>query len=234
MESIERATNLMTKQIIFLPILLLVLYSCDPKKGDVQQENKTDSVNNRMDMVEETDLSRAKNFYNHIFIRNIKGTKLEFIDSLHDHFDSLQIRLWNIGGLSPGHELYLVTKIKSKWTGTYFDLQPDTNYISGKGTREFLTGPIPLDIQQSKAIQPKIGWIKFIDSLITLQVMTLPDMEEVPGMKVKWTDSPYMIIEFSTKDKYRFYEYSSPDLYMDSFWQAGKAVKIQSLFYTQF
>jgi hypothetical protein len=224
----------MTKQTLIITTLLFLFYSCDTKQNTKQQENKNILTNNTTDSIPESDLRRAQKFYDHILIKNSKQAKQINLNSINYHFDSLQIRLWNIAGLFPNNELYLITKTNSIWSGTYYDLQADKNYITGSGSGELLKGPLPLEIHKSKSIKPKLGWAKFIDSLISLNIMTLPDMSEVPNMKVEWTHSSNIIIEVSTKDNYRFYRYSSPNQFAARFWQARKVLGIESLFYTEF
>lgn len=223
----------MTKKFLISIFIFSILYSCDTKQNSAKPESKPDSSDKSIGATTANDLTRASNFYQHIYIKNKTLTRQVKIDSLNYHFDSLQIRLWNTGGLFQNHQLYLITNKNSIWSGTYFNLQPDTNYINGQGSNEFLKGPMPLEIKRMKSVKPKLGWAKFVDSLLSLNIMTLPDTDEVPKMKVTWTDASSTIIEVSTHNKYRFYSYYSPEQFVDSFWQAQKVVSIQSLFYTE-
>lgn len=227
-------TLLMRKRILIPILLFLSLLSCNSKQKSGNEQRKAEQVNQQIDTSISKDFVRAINFYKSIS-NNANGWAKEVkFNPVATHFDSLQICLWNIGGLYPSHDLYTITKVNSIWKGTHYHMEPDSNYISGRGSNEFLKGPLPLKILHAKSITPKLGWTKFIDSLIYLNILTLPDMNDLPQMKIQGTDSPSIIIEVSRGHTYRFYRYFGSGLLADSFWQARKAASIQSLFYTEF
>jgi hypothetical protein len=64
--------------------------------------------------------------------------------------------------------------------------------------------------------------------------MTIPDMERVPGLKVKSLDVGSGIIEISTKNIYRFYSYAHPYQFDKYSRQVESFCKIISLFYDEF
>jgi hypothetical protein len=224
----------MHKRILIPLLLLLSLLSCNSKRNSGNEQRKAEKVKEQIDTSISKDFVRALNFYKSISINANGWAKEVKFNPVGTHFDSLQICLWNIGGLYPSYELYTITKVNSIWKGLHYHMEPDSNYISGRGSNEFLKGPLPLKIRHAKSITPELGWTKFIDSLISLNIMTLPDMDDLPQMKIQGTDSPSIIIEVSRGRTYRFYRYFSLGQLADSFWQARKAAIIQSLFYTEF
>ena len=80
---------------------------------------------------------------------------------------------------------------------------------------------------------PKSGWDKFISKLLSLKVMTLPNMEDIPGLEDNWTDGVTYNVEIATKNQYRFYGYHLPDKFEDRFWQAKNMTAILNLIQTE-
>lgn len=80
---------------------------------------------------------------------------------------------------------------------------------------------------------PKSGWDKFINELLSLKIMTLPNMDDIPGLQDNWTDGVTYNIEIATKKRYRFYSYHLPDKFEDNFWQAKNMTEILSLISTE-
>lgn len=83
-------------------------------------------------------------------------------------------------------------------------------------------------------INPKNGWNGFMNQLFALQIMTLPDMDNIPGLVDNWTDGISYHIEIATKNQYRFYSYHLPGKFQDEFWQAKKMVDILRLIESEF
>lgn len=155
------------------------------------------------------------------------------LDSLKHGYDSLQLRYWQEQGLYRHRRLYVIKNTAGKWSAMTYDLQLDSNYLNGNGSREFLTGAAPYYIRQSKQVTPSMGWQPFIDSLQALQVMTLPDSRTIAGMEVKWTHASGYYVEVATKNNYRFYSYYDPHRFADKFWQAENMLQIEALIQDQ-
>jgi hypothetical protein len=223
----------MIKVTLITGLLFLLFSSCDLKQHSVEKEKVISTLAKTTDTVLEADLKRATSFYNNFIIKNNQLVGQVKIDSLNHQYDSLQIRLWIIGGLYPSRQLYIIKTSNSIWTGLYYEMEPDSNYITGRGSNEFLKGPAPYEITKTKKIKPKCGWTKFVDSLISLNILTLPDMEEIPEMKPTGTDAGNGIIEISSKSNFRFYGYFDAIQLADKFWQADKMAKIESLFFKE-
>jgi hypothetical protein len=113
-------------------------------------------------------------------------------------------------------------------------MEAEYKYATGDSSLDYLHGPMPMEIKKMKKITPNSGWAKFVDSLMALSIMTLPDMYEIPGMKIPWTDAQGVMVQVSTKDHFRFYHYTEPFHFAPKFWQADKMARIQSLFYAEF
>jgi hypothetical protein len=229
----KRHSNKM-KVTSFILFPFLFASSCNTNQSVDKKQNSLLPITKPSDTIIETDLSRATEYYKSFYISKNWPMGQEKIDSLVSSYDSLQIRLWELGGLYPNSKLYIITKKNSIWNGFYYEMEAENKYATGDSSVKYLKGPIPLEVKNVKRIFPKSGWVKFIDSLLTLNIITLPDMDEIAGMKIPWTDANGTIVEVATKDNFRFYSYSEPLHFADSFWQARKMANIQSLFYTAF
>lgn len=80
----------------------------------------------------------------------------------------------------------------------------------------------------SKNVVPKSGWKDFVDSLLSMGILELPDMSAITGYELS-TDGDWFAVDFANCGKYRYYSYQIPWEYTDEFWQAKKAVKISDL-----
>jgi hypothetical protein len=222
-------------KIPFGGLLIGVIFSCNiNQSAEVTKQNgQHDSI--QVDIpANNKELSKATEFYKKFQIKNRQLVKQRKIDSLIVSFDSLHIRLWNIDYLFGSRDLYEIFKSNSVCKGYYYLLKTETKYSNGQGDREYLSGPVPMEIEEVKEIQPKHGWKKFIDSLNALKIFTLPDMDEIPQMEIKWTHPNWTFVEISAIDHFRFYGYADPNRFSDKFWQANNIEKIKYLFYSEF
>ena len=142
---------------------------------------------------------------------------------LHDleaGFDSLQIRIWYDYALSSSKELLIIERTNSMWSAARYEMKiTDT-------TAKVFDSIISTKI---KLITPKSGWENFTNKLFDLKIMTLPNMENIPGLEDNWTDGVTYSIEISTKKQYRFYNYHLPNIFASKFWQAKNMTQILDL-----
>jgi len=83
----------------------------------------------------------------------------------------------------------------------------------------------------SKSIEdksPTSGWENFSKKLLGLQIITLPDSNDIPGYE-SGNDGNTYSVEIATPNQYRFYNYWTPSLFQDSLWQAKNMVDIITL-----
>jgi hypothetical protein len=223
----------MTNRTFFLILVFLYLSSCETKQSSERKLPSTSQGKKTIDTLLNKDLTRAKEFYQHFIIQSSQHLDNEIIDTLNYQFDSLQIRLWLSGGLFYQRQLYIIKRQNASWTGIYYELKAENRYVTGDSTLDYLHGPIPFEVSKKKIVKPKMGWTKFVDTLISLNIKTLPDMNEVPSMKTTRTDSRSGSIEFSSKGDFRFYSYFDSHMLADRFWQARNFEEISYLFYNQ-
>jgi hypothetical protein len=152
-------------------------------------------------------------------LKQQKATQLR-LDSLESGYDSLQIRIWYDYALLTQRDLVIIKQTNGKWSGEFYELNAVWNAFKNSDT---ITG------KKIKSVIPKSGWDTFIKKLFDLKIMTLPDMDSIPGLQDNWTDGVTYNFEIATKKEYRFYGYHLPEKFEDKFWQAKNITEILKL-----
>ena len=147
------------------------------------------------------------------------------IDSLQNGYDSLQIRIWYDYSLINLRKLLILKRTNSIWTATANSMTVEWNAFNLTET---------VKTQKIKTLTPKNGWNNFLSKIFGLQVQTLPNMNDIPGLSDGWTDGVSFNVEVATKKSYRFYGYHLPDKFQDKYWQAKNMVDILKLIETEF
>jgi hypothetical protein len=147
------------------------------------------------------------------------------IDSLENGFDSLQIRIWYDYSLITLRKLLIVKQTNSAWSARAYTMTVDWNAYK-------LTEKVK--IKKEEKLSPKNGWDSFSKRIMDLQITTLPNMVDIPGLKDHWLDGMTYNVEVATKTQYRFYRYHLPDKFQDKYWQAKNMVDILKLVEAEF
>ena len=156
------------------------------------------------------------------FVEKAKQKQLG-LDSLENGFSNLQIRVWYDYSLVKQRDLVVITNKDTNWTATVYNLQVDWD-----GETETIIS------KQVKQVTPKSGWSDFLGKLFDLKILTLPNMNDIPGLDDGWTDGITYNVEIATKNQYRFYGYHLPDKFEDKYWQAKNMTNILKLFEQEF
>ena len=120
------------------------------------------------------------------------------LDSLESGFDSLQIRIWYHDALLINRELIVIKRTNQKWTADHYEMIVEWDVY--KNTETITTNKVT-------SLIPKSGWYNFITKLLDLKIMTLPNMNDIPGLADNWHNGITYNIEVATKKQYRFYGY---------------------------
>ncbi|MBN8686675.1 MAG: hypothetical protein J0M10_06645 [Chitinophagales bacterium] len=177
------------------------------------------------------DIDGLNNENDKISFLRYKIAKLH-LDTIQNGFDSIQLRIWILGGLFGNVDLYILKNVKSKWTAQNYKLFLDSNIVNGKDQNKYTNGSEPFQIVKHRLLKPIIPWSIFIDSLSKLQIMTLPDMDEITGMKINSTDAGSIVVEVATRQFYRNYHYSDPVEFAERYTEAKNINYIVSLILT--
>lgn len=149
------------------------------------------------------------------------------LENIEDGHDSLQIRLWYDYQLLQQRKLLVLEKVESKWKAYSYKLlikevwdKENDGYLKYKGEN--------IKIVERKEVYPKSGWINFTTDLFRLKIMTLPHMDQIPGLQDMWLDGVDYNVEVATKNTYRFYNYHLPEKFL-KYWQAKNMLSILKL-----
>ena len=161
------------------------------------------------------------NPYYEKFIRDQKQKSEKFLGlpSLEGGFDSIQIRIW----FSYDHFDYLLIlqNHKKEWSANFctFEAIYSKNFDSITSVEK-----------TCRYKTPKSGWVKFIDSLFSLQILILPDYHKISGYKQYMpNDVTGATVELATRKVYRYYHLFEPEYMQSKFRQAGKMSSILHL-----
>jgi hypothetical protein len=139
------------------------------------------------------------------------------LDSIENGFDNLQIRVWYDFALVRERKLVVITNKDRNWTATVYNLK-----VNWDGNTETILS------KSVKTVTPKSGWPSFSKKLLDLQIITLPNQDDVKGYGGGLDGRTYNI-EIATKNQYRFYGYWEPQNRQDNFWQAKNIADILKL-----
>lgn len=135
-------------------------------------------------------------------------------------FDSLQIRIYY--GMAQNNNLQLVTisRIDSNWIAKLFLLEYQYSEVDNS-----IEG---LELKESDNKIPQSGWQKFVDELLALQILSLPDHTKIDNYEPCY-DAYGLTIEFATEKQYRIYNYPCFLSYSEKYWQAKNVESILEL-----
>lgn len=86
-----------------------------------------------------------------------------------------------------------------------------------------------------KTDSPKSGWIKLINRLFELKVLTLEDEKIIPRDKyVSVADGDGIDFEIATSNAFRAYGYSNPEVQSKDFFQVRNILEIKKLLFSEF
>jgi hypothetical protein len=137
------------------------------------------------------------------------------LQSLEKGFDSIQIRI-RYGCVMGYSRLIILSNSNNKWKAEISKL--NYHWDSSEKRIDTVTRSIHL-------MSPKSGWVKFINELFDLKILTLPDEDEIPNFERNDpNDGCGATIEIATKNTYRYYLYDNPDVY--KYWQTKNMMEI--------
>jgi len=196
-------------------LLFIILMMGDCKPGKFQQTSKSDKFEKDIPVSNE-----VKGNYEYKMISKIcKTTGLQILDR---GFDSLAIRLWYMYSFDNRIQIIQIKNKKSNWKGEYISLEQNFD-------------PNGVVLNTSKKTTPilhKINWKNFVDSITSLNILTLKASYLIPGY-VSANDGNFVIVEIATTNKYRIYTYTDINYNAKAFWQAKNMTEIIKLIESQ-
>ena len=208
-------TLIMQRLIIFLCSITLLSCNGQDSSSTSSPSTKVDSALFKKEIPTYKD-GGVDLFYT---LKKQKERQLQ-LDSLESGYDSLQIRVWYDYALFTNRDLIVIKRTNGKWSADRYEMIVHWDYLNNTET---------IKTTKKKFVTPKSGWGYFINKLLELKIMTLPDMNSIPRLQDNWTDGVTYNIEVATKRQYRFYGYHLPEKFEDNFWQAKNMTGILHL-----
>jgi hypothetical protein len=204
---------------IFLLIILAYLaISCN------SQKNNSKIGNPPKRKIETKDNSLKE--YRESFIKIIR-TELQTqlsVAPIENGFMGLQIRIYKFSPSGNNQQMIVLQDSNSHWSAKLVDFSIHLSEMHDS---------VGVAIEKVTKREPHSSWQKLMDSLIGLDIFTLPDSDSLQNYSVP-ADGEGIEIEYARGNDYRSYSYSSPDLYYDSIPEAKKMVQITNLIESEF
>ncbi|OSZ79996.1 hypothetical protein CAP36_01655 [Chitinophagaceae bacterium IBVUCB2] len=152
---------------------------------------------------------------------------------LYKGFDSIQIRIWSsVAGI--GDRVVVLENAKTEWRVEISEIQYSPNHSLKKTDKpEYWEWYLP-----SREITNKISGNQvneLISKLFALNIMHLPDENEISGYEV--TDASHddvIFVEIATKNLYRAYRYTNPEIGFSKHLEVRSIVEILKLIDEEF
>jgi hypothetical protein len=154
--------------------------------------------------------------------------RLTGLKSISKGFDSIEIRIAFVCYMKGPEKMVILRNQNKRWDAELSEIYPYSDgALSWRG----------LDSIKRKIVyeRPKSGWIKFINQLFDLKILTIEHEFKIPGFQYQSVmDGCAISVEVSTENVYRFYGFANPKLYTKQHWQATNMIAIEKLLYNEF
>ena len=199
-------------------ILILLLTCCANQNNgsDTNKKVKSDSFVREVPKAFLAPLKKKQ----HSEINNKLG-----LGSLENGFKELQIRIWRTDTHYDTTRLLILTNNGINWTGCIinFKLNLSENLDS------------VLSVSREDVIKaPKTGWNYFIDSVLVLGLLDLPDYVKLLPEYEVLSDGDGVTVEYANTEKYRIYGLPDPQSNEGKFVEARKMLLILRLIEDEF
>lgn len=215
----------MKKQLLSIVIVLHflgILFSCSAQTNN---SNKVTTISNQTSDTVIKDIPLDKAGRPRSYYRNKEGVEEKLgLTTLERGFDSLQIRLWYGYAFNDSSQLVVLKNINGNWNGELYTL---VYHFNEKGDS---IKAISKEVVNRK---PKSGWETLTKKLFDFNILTLPDYHTIPEYD-QVADGDAVIVEVSSKKRYKIYSYQEPHMFQDKHWQARNMEQILELIEDEF
>jgi len=152
------------------------------------------------------------------------------LDSLESGYNSFQLRAWLGHSMAIIKNVVVIYNTKRRWHATIITYRNPTQdeYKAAK-----INGPYRKILERREAI-PSSGWAGFIKKMLELQVINLPNADDLTGYNGCGADGISYDFEVATRSKYRFFYYCNPDINTAKYWQAKNVLAFAALLEKEF
>ncbi|HRH51369.1 MAG TPA: hypothetical protein PLP23_21630 [Panacibacter sp.] len=169
---------------------------------------------------------RSKGDTEYLF-KAVRQEALELgLDFIENGFDSLQVRIWLGHSMAVKRNVVVLKQVNGQWFGQIITYSYEHNNKDGK---QFISD------KEIKEVSPKSGWTNFIKALMDLQMLTLPNGQNINGYNsCGGEDGIDYFFETASPEQYRFYYYCNPNENVNQFWQVKNVVEFSNLLEKEF
>jgi hypothetical protein len=121
------------------------------------------------------------------------------LNSLENGTSNPEIRIWEDSAVFFGR-LFIINYLNASWKAELIRYR----YLSTASSI-----PDSLAGERVKLTEPKSGWTRFLNKLLDLEILTLPDYKILPDYFMA-TDENFVKVEIGKLNYYRCYEYPDP------------------------
>lgn len=208
-----------------LSVVLLFFVSCKERDNSFNIQITDTSKTFKREIPVYTE-GRSKGDTDYLFKvikQDASALKLDFIEN---GFDFVQIRVWLGHSLAVKRNVVVLKQTSGKWLGQIITYSYGHDDINGK---EFISN------KEVEDVDPKSGWANFIKVLMDLQILTLPNGQDLKDYNsCGGADGIDYFFEMATPKKYRFFYYCNPDENSNQFWQVKNVVEFSNLLEKEF
>ena len=153
------------------------------------------------------------------------------IENLENGYRDQQIRIWLPDSINQ-EKVIILKDSGAIWRGMLITLE----YVYESSIQPHVKkrdSLLSIRKVASEIISPKSGWKTFIDSLMVLEILTLPDIGKLPGYTFM-TDGVWLTVEIGNNKSYRTYSYELSPENVQRFIEVKKIIKILNLVDSEF
>lgn len=148
------------------------------------------------------------------------------LSSLKHGADSIEIRVDYGVALFSEYVMIILRHDRHKWTARILRIKEHFNIEKER---------VDSISVKAKYDRPNSGWVKFINELFDLKILTIDHQNIIPLEEYSSaSDGDGLGFEFATKNVFRFYYYSNPEIQNKKFWQVRNVLAIKKLLYQEF
>lgn len=200
--------------IAFLSCLLVVIYSCNGVP--------IERIESQLRVKDTSRVERhiPARFEAYSIVKKLKEARVRTsgLPLLENGVTTFQIRIWQDFQDLTGRS-FILKNVNEHWEAELYKYQ----YQSTDGSL-----PDSVSGQKLSLPEPRSGWDNYLDKLLDLGVLTLPDYATIPGYNVH-SDEAFITIEVANRNYYRIYEYPNPYYRKYKFPQANAVVEVLKL-----
>lgn len=153
--------------------------------------------------------------YDSFYFNYITQSNIFNLSSLSKGVDSFEIRIWPWDAFQIGREVFIFKVDSNGWLGYHY-FSNTLPIDRPDGTKLELADNFRLgkNVLVVKKLAPICGWEKFVDSINTLHLASLPVQDSIKDFKRKGhTDGDGYLLEIATPVSYRQIYYDVPEWY---------------------